>query len=136
MAWPEGLAALAGWRVRSLGYSCRAGRSGGTALLTRSRHGTLVVRESVKHAPCSASELPGQVSSITSWRARRASTESTAIVPLAPVRFSMMNGSVACGSWRDHREIELLDARRLRGGQKQAALKSAMSAGPGEIAGQ
>jgi hypothetical protein len=50
------------------------------------------------------------MSSITSWRARRASTESTAIVPLAPVWSSMMNRSVACGSWRDHREIELLDA--------------------------
>ena len=45
------------------------------------------------------------MSSITSWRARRASTESTALAPLAPVRFSMMNGSVACGSWRAHREI-------------------------------
>jgi hypothetical protein len=31
-----GLAALAGRRVRSLGYSCRAGQSGGTVLLTRS----------------------------------------------------------------------------------------------------
>lgn len=33
--WPTGLATLAGRRVRLLGYSRRAGQSGGTALLTR-----------------------------------------------------------------------------------------------------
>jgi hypothetical protein len=35
-SWPTGLAALMGRRVRSLGYSGRAGQSGGTALLTHS----------------------------------------------------------------------------------------------------
>src|SRR5260221_14010768 len=36
--WPEGLAALVGRRVRSLGYSCRADQSGGTVLLTHLGH--------------------------------------------------------------------------------------------------
>src|ERR1700676_5038681 len=36
--WPKGLAAMAGRRVRSLGYSCRTGQSAGTTLLTRFGH--------------------------------------------------------------------------------------------------